>query len=193
MNKLICIVLMLLTMTVVRADSPYPSTSVYQLPATLTSATGSKDALDLHHGHLVLVTMFYGSCPAACPLLIDTLRAVERALSENERADLRVLMISIDPQRDTPAALAALAKIRRLDTSRWELATTDETTVRKIAAVLNIQYRPLPDGGFNHTSVITLLDRQGQIVHRSSVLGRADPELTAAIRKQTSAGVAALH
>ena len=34
--------------------------------------------LDLYRGHPVMVTMFYATCPATCPLIIDTLRAVER-------------------------------------------------------------------------------------------------------------------
>jgi protein SCO1 len=164
-----------------------PPLSIYQLPAVLTDTAGKNHPLDAYRGRPVLVTMFYGSCPAACPLLIDTLRATERALPENERAAVRVLMISIDPERDTPAVLAELAKTRHIDMSRWELASTDAATVRKLAAVLNVQYRKLPDGGYNHTSVITLLDAQGQIVHRSTTIGSADPQLKAAIHETTTA------
>lgn len=160
-----------------------PSASLYQLPAMLTDSAGKNHPLDVYRGRPVLVTMFYGSCPAACPLLIDTLHATERALSEQDRAAVRVLMISIDPERDTTAALAELVKSRRIDTSRWKLASTDSATVRKLAAALNIQYRKLPDGGYNHTSVITLLDAQGQIVQRSTTLGRADPQLNVAMHE----------
>jgi protein SCO1/2 len=92
-------------------------------------------------------------------------------------------MISIDPQHDTPAALATLAKSRRIDTSRWELASTDAATVRKLAAALNVQYRQLPDGSYNHTSVITLLDTQGAMTYRSTVLGSADPQLVSAVHE----------
>ena len=170
--------LMCVSISFASADPPL---SIYQLPAVLTDTAGKSHPLDAYRGQPVLVTMFYGSCPAACPLLIDTLRATERALAGNDRAAVRVLMISIDPERDTPAALAELAKSRHIDTSRWQLASTDAATVRKLAAVLNVQYRKLPDGGYNHTSVITLLDAQGQIVQRSTTLGRADPQLNAAI------------
>jgi protein SCO1/2 len=166
------------------ADSTDSSLSIYRLPASLTNTDGHTHPLDTYRGRPVLVTMFYGSCPAACPLLIDTLRATERALPAKERAAVRILMISIDPERDTPSALAELAKSRRIDISRWELASTDATTIRKLAAVLNVQYRKLPDGGYNHTSVITLLDTQGQIIKRSTLLGQADPELVAAVRQQ---------
>ena len=118
----------------------------------------------------------------ACPLLIDTLRAFERSLTPAERAGIRVLLISIDPEHDTTESLQALAAARRIDLSRWTLVHTDDATVRKIAAVLNIQYRRLPDGNYNHASVISLLTPQGEIAARSTLLGKADPSLAASLR-----------
>ena len=163
------------------AQKPLPSESLYQLQAKLTSQTGQPQSFALFRGNPVLVTMFYGSCPAACPLLIDTIRTVEATLSPAQKGQLRVLMISIDSDRDTPAVLGELARKRRIDLSRWTLARADANTVRKIAATLSIQYRKLPDGEFNHSSVITLLNSDGEIVKQTSTLGSADPELVAAI------------
>lgn len=159
-----------------------PPGSIYHLGAALTSQAGEAIHLDVYRGHPVLITMFYASCPAACPLLIDTMRAVERSLDAQMASQLRVLMISLDPERDAPAALMALAKTRRIDLTRWTLATADETTVRKIAALLSIQYRRLPGGEFNHSSVVTVLSREGEIRRQSSLLGRVDPEIVAALK-----------
>jgi protein SCO1 len=174
---------LLLTMTSpAGANAGDPAQSIYNLEAQLIDQSGAEHALDMHRGHPVLVTMFYGSCPAACPLLIDTLRSFERSLTPAERARIRVLLISIDPQHDTTENLQALATTRRIDLSRWTLVRTDEATVRKIAAVLNIQYRRLPDGSYNHASVISLLTPQGEIAAQSSMLGKADETLAAALR-----------
>jgi len=159
----------------------YPPQSIYNLAVPLTDQAGERRSLDSYRGHPVLITMFYGSCPNACPLLIETMRAVGSAVPVPQRAQLRVLMISIDPEHDTVANLAALARARHVDTSRWTLARTDAASVRKIAAVLNVQYRQLPDGGYNHSSIVTLLSEQGEIVLQSSVLGKVDAALLAAI------------
>jgi protein SCO1/2 len=164
------------------ADSDPPA-SLYHLDAKLTNQAGKTHGLDVYRGHPVLITMFYGSCQATCPLIIDTLRVTERAVPAERRANLRVLMISFDPQRDTPAALGAIAKQRRIDGTRWTLAHADESTVRSIAALLNIQYRQLPGGEFNHSTVITLLSPSGEIEATSSVLGHADPVLIAQLRE----------
>jgi protein SCO1/2 len=166
-----------------QADADRPSASIYQLTAQLTNQSGETHGLDVYRGHPVLITMFYGSCPMACPLLIETVRATERALPAADRSRLRVLMISIDPERDTVASLQALAKTRRIDTSRWTVANADPATVRKIAAVLNIQYRRLPDGEFNHSSIVTLLTPTGEIAAQTSTLGKADPAVLEAMQK----------
>lgn len=166
-----------------RAADNDPPQSLYHLDAKLTNQSGQQHGLDVYRGHPVLVTMFYGSCQATCPMIIDTLRATERAVPAAQRAGLRVLMISFDPQRDTPAALEAIAVERHLDGTRWTLAQADTSTVRTIAALLNIQYRQLPSGEFNHSTVITLLSARGEIEATTSSLGHADPGLIAQLRE----------
>src|SRR6185295_2618408 len=146
---------------------------------------GQRQGFDLYRGHPVLVSLFYGSCQATCPLIIDTLRATERALDPERRAPLRVLLISFDPERDTPAALQDIAATRHLDTTRWTLAQADSATVRTIAALLNMQYRQLPSGEFSHSTQIVLLSPQGEIQASTAVLGHADPALLAKLGQST--------
>jgi protein SCO1 len=167
---------------VVEAAAETP-TSLYNMKAELTDQAGQPRGFDLYRGKHVLVTMFYASCPMTCPLLIDTLRAVEHSVPFEERKDLRVLLISIDPEHDTPAALARLMQERHLDGARWTLVQADQRTVTKLAAMLNVQYRKLPNGGFNHSSVITLLSPSGEIAAQSTMLGKADETLINAIMR----------
>ena len=162
--------------------APLPSASIYQLDAALTNQDGRTHGLGVYRGHPVLITMFYASCPAVCPLIIDTLRATEKELTPAQRADLRVLLISIDPERDSVAALRTLADQRRIDTSRWSLVRAESAEVRTIAALLNVQYRQLPNGDFNHSTVITLLSPQGEIETTSTRLGTPDPQLMSQLR-----------
>ena len=130
MKAMVLAALLALT-SVAEAVPRDPPQSIYNLRANLVDQTGAGRGLDMHRGHPVLVTMFYGTCPAACPLLIDTLRAVERAAPPAQRQRLRVLLISIDPQHDTVQSLQELARSRRIDPSRWTLARTDAATVRR--------------------------------------------------------------
>jgi protein SCO1/2 len=180
--KALLLAMLLVVAPLAGANGGYPPQSIYNLNAKLIDQSGAARGFDMHRGHPVLVTMFYGSCPVACPILIDTLRSFERSLTPAERGRIRIVLISIDPEHDTTESLRTLATTRRIDLSRWTLVHTDETTVRKIAAVLNIQYRRLPDGSYNHASVISLLTPEGEIAAQSTVLGRADERLTASLR-----------
>jgi protein SCO1/2 len=157
------------------------SASLYQMHEKLLNQDGKAIDLDVYRGQPVLVTMFYGSCPATCPLIIDTLRAVERKLDVPQRQQLRVLLVSLDAEHDTPQALREVADSRHIDTTRWTLAHADAAAVRRIAAALNVQYRQLPDGQFSHATIISALDEQGQIVVQSAELGHADPEVLRAL------------
>jgi protein SCO1/2 len=142
--------------------SPRGERSIYALPMTLTDQDGQALGLDVFRGRPVFVGMFYGTCPSACPLLVSTIKRTMSGIDGDAGAEVRVLLVSFDPERDTPAALHELAAHRGLD-ARWRLASAPEDQVRELAALLGIQYRRLPDGNFNHTSSIVLLDRKGNI------------------------------
>jgi protein SCO1/2 len=119
----------------------------------------------------------------ACPLIVDTLRNLDAALTPSERAQVDVLMVSMDPERDSPAALAALARERRITDPRWTLARASPGDTRKLAAMLGIQYRKLDTGNFDHSSVLVLLDPQGRVLARSQKLGMPEPAFLAQVRK----------
>lgn len=164
-----------------------PGDSVYRLDLALVDQNGRASKLADLRGRPVLIAMFYSSCKYVCPLIIDTLQRTERALSDGERAHVRVVMVSFDPKRDTPVALRAVADQRHVDQSRWKLTRTEAIGVRKLAAVLDVQYREVGNGDFNHSSVITLLDADGRIVARSDRMGELDSTLVAALQRALAA------
>ena len=164
-----------------------PANSVYQLAVALTDQDGRDFRLADRRGKPLLVSMFYSSCQFVCPMLIDTLRDTEAKLAPGERNHLGVLMVSIDPAHDTVAVLKQKADERAIAAPRWAMARTDAASVRKLAAVLGIQYRALANGEFNHTTALILLDGDGRIVGRSSQLGSADPAFVLKVRQTLQA------
>ena len=154
---------------------PLSGDSVYQLDLSLTDQAGRTRPWGQQRGQPMLVSMFYTSCQYVCPMLIEALADTRAKLSPEERARLPVTVVSFDPARDTVAALQRSASQRGLDPAVWTLARTDARSVRRLAAVLGIQYRALPDGDFNHSTVLLLLDADGRIAARTNRLGTADP------------------
>jgi protein SCO1/2 len=142
--------------------------SLYELSVPLVRADGTTTGLDVHRGHPALVSMFYATCPSACPMLVQNVKAFEDGLEPEARQDLRVLLMSLDPERDDPAALTEAAERYAVDPERWVLAVPPADRVRELAALLGLQYRPAAEGEIHHTSVLVLLDGEGRPIARST-------------------------
>jgi protein SCO1/2 len=183
MKRLLPTLFVLLCAGLAHAATPLPSGSLYQLAVPLTDQDGRAAPFAARRGTPQIVSMFYTSCTMVCPMIIDTMKATRRAAGEP--AGLHLLAVSFDPERDSVEALRRYGATHRLDPHWWTLARTAPQDTRALAALLGVQYRRLPDGEFNHSSELVLLDGEGRIVARTGVIGRTDPQFVAAVRKAT--------
>ncbi len=159
---------------------PLPRDSIYQLDADLTDETGQAMAFSGLRGRPRVVTMFYTSCRYICPLIVDSIKTIERGLTAQERERVGFALISMDPERDNPAALKKVMAERRLDSSRWTLLRPAPGDLRALAGLLGIRYRALSDGEFNHSTMLVLVDAEGRVLARTERIG-GDPEFLAAV------------
>ncbi len=173
-----------LDISVVRSSdgNSLPPNSVYHLQVSVEDQFGEITGLDRYRGKPVLITMFYASCPHVCPMLISTIKLTESRLTAEERVDLRVLTISIDPERDTPEILRETLERHAVDSERWSMVRSEPHDLRAIAGVFGVRYKRLPDGEFNHTTRIILLDHEGTQVASTEQLGRIDAKFLEAIK-----------
>ncbi len=146
--------------------------SLYQLDSPWTTQDGAAFRLDALRGHPAVLLMFYGTCQHACPILINDLKRVDAALDPEVRARTRMVLITIDPERDTPAALLELARSHEIDTSRWTFLHGEDGQIRELAAALGVRYRQTSDGEFKHSNVLTVLDPAGAVSHQTEGLGQ---------------------
>ncbi len=164
------------------ATAPVPDTSLVQLTSAFTDEQGRAFAFSSLAGHPTLVAMFYGSCETVCPIILQDLATLDAALSAEERARLRVLLVTFDPERDTAARLTALGAEKGFDPTRWSFLRGDDSSIRELSMVLGVQYRRLPDGNFSHSALITLLDPEGRIVERMEGLHADNAAMLARLR-----------
>lgn len=159
------------------ANVALPANSVYQVPTPLTDAAGQRFVLKDLAGAPLLATMFYGDCHSACPVVIETLKRTVGALGADGKR-LRVLLISLDPKRDTPKSLAMMAEMQKLDPAQYRLAVAgSDTDTRMLASALDIRYRPLDNGEISHTTRIALLNADGSVRADSTRLAvEPDPD-----------------
>lgn len=145
--------------------------SVDDLDAAWRDQRGDTVRLADLAGPVRVVALVYTSCQATCPLIVADLRRVEGAIPAGREGDVRFVLVSIDPDRDTPGRLAEWAATMRLDPARWTLLNGDDGAVRELAATLGVRYQTLADGEVAHTNGITVLDGAGTIVHQQAGLG----------------------
>ena len=162
--------------------TPAGDRSIYALSVPMTDQNGRDFQLANARGEPVLVSMFYSSCDAVCPMIFETLKLTLAQLPAALRQRVRVVMVSFDPVRDTVPVLKQTAQTRQVD-DHWTLARPSEADARKVAALLGVQYRRLASGEFNHSSNVLLLDAEGQIAWRSNTLGAVDAKLVQSLRK----------
>jgi len=176
--------LLLSAIPALAATPSLPRDSLYQLPLQLTDQAGHRFDWRSLRGKPRVVSMFYTSCPFICPLIVDAGKTIERDLSPAEQQRIGIVLVSMDPANDTPAALQDVASKRKLDPARWTLAAPAPKDVRAVAGVLRIRYRQLADGSFNHSTALVLLDADGRELARTEQVGTvADPAFLAAVHQ----------
>jgi protein SCO1 len=146
--------------------------SLYQTESKWTTDAGKQIKLADLKGRPQLVVMFFASCQSACPVLVHDLQRIEAALKPEQRASVGFTLVTIDPHRDTPEALASYRATRRLPSDRWTLLRGDADGIQELAALLGVKYKEAANGQFAHSNYITVLNQQGEIVHQLAGLGQ---------------------
>jgi protein SCO1/2 len=135
--------------------------SVWQLEGRWARAGDGEIELAALRGEPALLLLFYGTCQSICPALVHDLQTIEQELPPAARAQLRFVLVTIDPEHDTVERLAGLARDKGLDPERWALLRGTPDQVRELAAAVGVRYRATGNGQFAHTARIVLLDRDG--------------------------------
>ncbi|RFA28600.1 hypothetical protein CAI21_12135 [Alkalilimnicola ehrlichii] len=160
--------------------------SLYHVEDQWTDHRGQSVALGDFRGQPVLITMIYGNCNTACPVLVNDLTRIQTDLPKTLRQQTRVLVISFDSLHDTPDALATYAEERALDREGWHFLHGEPHQIRTLATLLGVRYRDNGDGSFDHSNLIAALDEEGKIVHRSEGLLQPTQPIVQAISERAT-------
>ena len=166
---------------------PMTDKSLYQLDSVWTSDVGREVKLGVLRGRPQVVAMFFAHCEYACPIIVENVRAIERALPDALRGQVDFLLVSFDTERDTPEALRAYRAKRKLPMANWTLLRGREDDVRELAALLGINYQRDARGQFSHSNLITVLNAEGEVVFQQAGLNKDSRETIAAIEKTLAA------
>lgn len=135
-------------------------------PFTLVDDTGKRVTDKDYRGRYMLVFFGYTACPDICPAGLQLISAALDKLGP--KADrVTPIFISVDPGRDTPQKLAAYVK--SFNPHLVGLTGTPEE-IAAVAKAYKVFYQKVPnqsspaDYGMDHTSIIYLMDPNGEFV-----------------------------
>lgn len=138
------------------------------LQPQLIDQTGRAFTLASLRGSPVAVTFVSAHCSDACPLIDAQYRQAAAALSK-AHLPLRLLTITLDPERDSPADMRKLAKTFSADPRRWIVAGGSRADVHEIMNAFGVIAQRGPDGYADmHSTIVYLIDARG--VLRKSIL-----------------------
>lgn len=132
---------------------------------TLTSHTGSSVSLSDYKGEILLVNFGYTHCPDICPTTLGHLRGVLESFGE-KKDQLRVLFITIDPERDDPERLKKFVPYFHSD---FVGLTGSTEEIKAVADDFNLHYfkeqiKSENDYLMSHGTSLYVVDGNGTIV-----------------------------
>ncbi len=134
-----------------------------RMPVTALRDAAGRPA-GLAPGAVYLVDFIYTRCESVCQSLGTEFFQAQQALQPGD--GVRLLSVSIDPERDGAAELAGYAKLHRADPALWTLAAP-VSPVAGADALKALGVVAVPDGlgGWVHNGAIHVVDASGR-VHR---------------------------
>jgi protein SCO1 len=142
---------------------------------TLTSQDGAQVALADFRGKVVVVTFIYTSCADTCPVLTAMMAHVQDQLGHDFGVKVVFVSITVDPERDTTAALKQYAETFGADLNGWTFLTGTPGTIRDVTRQYGVFASKTASGDVDHTFLTSIIDQRG--VLRVQYLGvRFNPD-----------------
>lgn len=152
--------------------------SLFELSSRWTTDEGRTVRLADLRGKFALVALVFTRCGSVCPTLVNQIKAVERATPAPVLERARFLLVSIDPEHDTPERLREYRKRMGLAPERWTLLRGDAANVRELAAALGVSF----GADLTHSKLVTLIDPLGRVVLQRSEIADDPGFLAASLR-----------
>jgi protein SCO1/2 len=126
----------------------------------LRDQSGQLVSLARQRGHFAVITFLYTHCPDVCPLIASNLAMAQRQLA-TAGTPLTVLAVSVDPKRDTPAAVKQFIRLHRLQPS-FHYLTGTRPQLARIWKSYGIIVQPGQLDTVDHAAYEMLVDPKGR-------------------------------
>jgi cytochrome oxidase Cu insertion factor (SCO1/SenC/PrrC family) len=133
----------------------------------LIAHDGRTIALEELRGRPVLVTFAYAHCQTVCPVIVRRVLDAQARLGARGTA-VTVLVVTLDPWRDTPARLPAIAEGWALPADALVLGGTVDAVEAALDAWQVPRTRDATSGEVAHPSLVYVVDAEGTIAYAAN-------------------------
>ena len=119
---------------------------------------------DRFQGGPVLVTFGFGHCPSICPLMIRNALRVQETF-RGEGVEVPVVVVTLDPWRDTPSRLPHLAEQFGIGENAFVLSGPIDEVNRVLDGLEVPRERDAQTGDVVHPSLVYVLDENGTVAY----------------------------
>ena len=138
----------------------------------LTNQDGKKVSNETYKGKVYVLEFFFTTCPSICPKMNLSMLEIEKTFFGNP--NFGIVSITIDPAHDTPQVLKDHAKLLGVKSSTWNFLTGDKATIMDLSNKgfnLYAGENSKVSGGFEHSGLFALIDKDGNIRCRKDEFG----------------------
>jgi protein SCO1/2 len=117
-------------------------------------------------GSVLLVSFIFTTCNGSCPATTHRMEKIQEALKARgllKKDRVRLVSISLDPDRDTPPKLQRYMQMYDADPASWSFLTGPRDKVKKVISAFGMWAKPANNGQLDHPSRIFLVDGRGQV------------------------------
>lgn len=155
----------------VEATEEFDEMSIFQLPSTWKTQNNEIVEFKNFKGEVLVVVMIYTTCKAACPRLVADMRNIEAKVKSETNQPVKYILVSIDPETDTPERLKAFAIENQMNGNQWVFLQGSDENTREFANILAVKYKEISPIDFSHSNIISVFNQQGVLVHQQEGLG----------------------
>lgn len=141
-----------------------PKESIFLLDSKWKNQEGKELQLRDLKGKNLVVVMIFTSCQTACPILVADMQKIAAKIDPKKTDETTMVLVSIDPDNDTPEVLKKYAEERKMDAKHWTLLTSDMESIRELANVLAVKYKKISPILFSHSNIITVFNKNGEMI-----------------------------
>ena len=139
----------------------YPRQASIAPAFTLVDQRGASIALDRLSGKPVVLSFVFAHCTTLCPLIVETLKGAVPTSTE-----ATVLLVTLDPWRDTPGRLPVIARRWSLPSHVHLLSARDSAEVAAVARAYGVSVRrDQLTGDITHPGLVVVIDAHGRAAY----------------------------